>query len=76
MPSTTEISSENKCDALCIGKDRRNLCMYAVSTCLQTSGIVQKFDNFYHLAFNSNQTLFLIAHWFLMLKGVIHVFCH
>jgi len=46
MPSTTEISSENKCDALCIGKDRRNLCMYAVSILLQTSGIVQKFDNF------------------------------
>jgi len=31
MPSTTEISSENKCDALCIGKDKRNSCMYAVS---------------------------------------------
>jgi hypothetical protein len=44
MPSTTEIGSDNKCDALCIGKDKRNLYMYAVSILLQTSGIVQKFD--------------------------------
>jgi hypothetical protein len=45
MPSTTKISSENKCDALCIGKDRRILCMYAVSILLQTSSILQKFYN-------------------------------
>jgi len=45
MSSTTEISSENKCDALCTGKDRRNMCMYAVSILLQTSSIVQKCDN-------------------------------
>ena len=41
MPSTIEIGS----DALCIGKDRRNLCMYAVSILLQTSGLMQKFNN-------------------------------
>jgi len=45
MPSTTEIGSGNKCDALRKGKDRRNMCMYAVSILLQTSGIMQKFDN-------------------------------
>jgi hypothetical protein len=45
MPSTTEISTENKCEALSIGKDRRILCMYAVSNLLQTSGILQKFYN-------------------------------
>jgi len=45
MPSTTEIGSNNKCDALCIGRDRKNLCMYAVSILSLTSGTVQKFDN-------------------------------
>jgi hypothetical protein len=38
MPSTTEIGSDNK---WCIGKDKRNLCMYAVSILLQTSNIVK-----------------------------------